>query len=158
MCHECFEGPGSLTIQLGCWLGVVEDAAGAGHVDMVLHCLVTPSRKYSDSSSVDAAAREGRMNVIEALEQKGYSCTKRMRDQAAKAMSAEEERDGPLIYYFRGLMCVWLVASGRDDFCISCFLKWVKHGIVCVLTLACLCVGTWLKVNTRVFSAGASSA
>lgn len=61
-----------------------------------------------------------------------------MRDQSAEAMSAEEDRDVPLIYHFRGVMCPCQVASGRDDFCISCFLKWgysANTEDCCVLTL-----------------------
>lgn len=77
MCHECSEGLGSLTVQPGGWLGVVEDAAGAGQVDMAMYCLATPWWEYSDSSIMDAAASEGRTDVIEALEQKGSSCRKK---------------------------------------------------------------------------------
>ena len=54
------------------WSRVLPDAAGAGHVPLVLWCLDN-GWGYSDSV-MEAAANEGRSNVIVALAERGFPC------------------------------------------------------------------------------------
>ena len=54
------------------WSRVLADAAGAGHVHLVLWCLEN-GWGYSESV-VEAAAKEGRSNVIVASVERGFSC------------------------------------------------------------------------------------
>lgn len=51
---------------------VVSAAAGAGHVDLVFWCLDN-GWEYTDGV-MEAAAKEGRWNVIKALVGRGFSC------------------------------------------------------------------------------------
>ena len=51
---------------------MLADAAGAGHVHLVLWCLEN-GWGYSESV-VEAAAKEGRSNVIVASVERGFSC------------------------------------------------------------------------------------
>lgn len=79
-CSSCVDVEG--------WGRVVEDAAGAGHVDMVLWCLDNGWEYTSDM--MRSAAGEGRSNVVRALEERGYSCEVKINE---KATPAEGEGD-----------------------------------------------------------------
>lgn len=59
-CTHCIDVEG--------WARVAEDAAGAGHVDIVLWCL-NNGWEFTDDI-VESAAREGRSNVLKALEER----------------------------------------------------------------------------------------
>lgn len=62
------------------WSRVPADAAGAGHVNVVLWC-IDNGWEYTDGV-MEAAAKEGRENVIMALVERGFSCRVNV-DQAA---------------------------------------------------------------------------
>ena len=63
-CVDCASAAG--------WSRVPADAAGTGHVDLVLWCLDN-GWEYSESL-MEAAAKEGRSNVIMALVGRGFAC------------------------------------------------------------------------------------
>ena len=66
---------------------VPADAAGAGHVQVVLWCLDN-GWEFTDSI-VEAAAKEGRQNVVMALSERGFSCWFSVEEAAPPQMPGE---------------------------------------------------------------------
>eukprot|EP00904_Undaria_pinnatifida_P010032 jgi/Undpi1/6159/HiC_scaffold_20.g08643.m1 len=80
------------------WSRVPADAAGAGHVDLVLWCLDN-GWEY-DESWMEAAAKEGRSHVIAALVGRGFACQVQV-EQAARCDEGMER------YLADLLPCEW---------------------------------------------------
>jgi len=84
------------------WSRVPADAAGAGHVDLVLWCLDN-GWKYSESW-MEAAAKEGRSHVIAALVGRGFAC----QVQVEQAAPCDVEGDKLMARYICDLPpCEW---------------------------------------------------
>ncbi|CAB1104349.1 unnamed protein product [Ectocarpus sp. CCAP 1310/34] len=84
------------------WSRVPADAAGAGHVDLVLWCLDN-GWNYSERW-MESAAKEGRSNVIAALVGRGFAC----QVQVEQAAPCDVEGDDLMGRYLRDLpRCEW---------------------------------------------------
>lgn len=82
--HTCIHCD-SVTVEE--WSRVPADAAGAGHVQVVLWCLDN-GWEFTDSI-VEAAAKEGRQNVVMALSERGFSCRFSVEEAAPPQMPGE---------------------------------------------------------------------
>ena len=78
-CVDCASAAG--------WSRVPADAAGAGHVDLVLWCLDN-GWEYSESL-MEAAAKEGRSNVIMAFVGRGFACPEHVEQAAPSAVGGQ---------------------------------------------------------------------
>lgn len=86
-CEGCGSGPMSFTPREGGCDNVPVDAAAVGHVDMVMYCL-DGCWEYTDSI-MQAAASERRVDVIEALQERGHSASEEAASVTAGGVAGE---------------------------------------------------------------------
>lgn len=85
-CRGCGFGPLTLKGRDNAYDRVLRDAAAAGHAEMVTYCLDSEDTWMEYTETImQAAASEGRSNVIVMLEERGHPCTASLREQAALA-------------------------------------------------------------------------